>query len=450
MTRVPDERLGGRAATSGVIPGRFALSVGLPDLPQPAAWKWRRLTDVARLESGHTPSRRRPEYWDGEVPWLGIRDAGANHGRDVESTAQRVSSLGLANSAARLLPRGTVCLSRTASIGYVTRMAVPMATSQDFVNWVCGPEIESRYLMYVLLSEVESLFRFAHGSTHQTIYFPEVKAFHVLLPPLPEQRRIAAVLGALDDKIELNRQMNRTLEEMAQALFKSWFIDFDGHDDLVESELGLIPRGWEVARVAEVTSKIGSGATPRGGSGVYVEAGVGFIRSQNVHDSLFSWRGLAYITPDAADALRGVTVCVDDVLLNITGDSILRTCVVDPEVLPARVNQHVAILRANGVPARYLHLWMVRQWTKEYLLAHSAGATRNAITKAHLQRVPILLPPPECLRRFAEAVNPLFARVEANVAESRTLATLRDTLLPKLISGEVRVPEGDRSGVVAP
>ena len=227
MAQRPDTKTGGRPATGGFINGAYALSVGLPKGPPPAGWRWTRLTDVARLETGHTPSRRHPEYWGGDVPWIGIKDVTPNHGRVLLDTEEHTNPLGIANSSARVLPAGTVCLSRTASVGYVVVMGRPMATSQDFVNWVCSDEIDNRFLKYVLMAEREALLRFAHGTTHQTIYFPEVKAFHVALSPIEEQRAIASVLGALDDKIELNRRMNETLEALARAIFTSWFVDFD-------------------------------------------------------------------------------------------------------------------------------------------------------------------------------------------------------------------------------
>ena len=220
-------RTGGRPATRGTIAGNFALSVGMPDQPAPEGWRWTRLTDVARLETGHTPSRKRLEYWEGEIPWIGIKDATGNHGRKIYDTIQHTNELGIANSSARILPANTVCLSRTASVGYVVVMGRPMATSQDFVNWVCSDNLDSQFLKYVLLGEQSVFLRFASGTTHQTIYFPEAKAFHVCLPPILTQRAIAHILGTLDDKIELNRRMNETLEAMAQALFKSWFVDFD-------------------------------------------------------------------------------------------------------------------------------------------------------------------------------------------------------------------------------
>ncbi len=186
---LPAPRMANKASTRRIA-GRAALSVGPVDVPAPSGWRQTRLIDVARLESGHTPSRSHPEYWGEGIPWIGIRDAGANHGQVITSTAQTVSKLGLENSAARLLPIGTVCLSRTASVGYATVMGLSMATSQDFVNWVCTEALVPKFLMYMFMAEGEHLRRFGEGSTHTTIYFPEVLSFHALLPPVAEQHEI--------------------------------------------------------------------------------------------------------------------------------------------------------------------------------------------------------------------------------------------------------------------
>jgi type I restriction enzyme, S subunit len=288
-----------------------------------------------------------------------------------------------------------------------------------------------------------------------------LRSIKVPLPPLPAQKAIASVLGALDDKIELNRRMSATLEAMARALFQSWFVDFDpvrakldgrqpeGMDKATaalfpgsfqDCVLGAIPLGWEVNKLKDLTSKIGSGATPRGGAEVYVDEGPALIRSQNVYDHEFHWSGLARLTEKSAAELKSVEVIRDDVLLNITGDSILRTCVVDPAVLPARVNQHVAIIRAiKGVPPRYLHLYLVQESMKSFLIGMSAGATRHAITKGHLESVEVLKPSAPVLSAFENLTKSWFEQIDANRSQSRTLATLRDTLLPKLLSGELSV-----------
>ena len=193
----------------------------------PRGWSWVPLTDVAQLESGHTPSRRHPEWWGGDVPWIGIKDARANHGQRIISTLQATNADGLANSAARLLPAGTVCLSRTASVGYVVILGKEMATSQDFVNWVCSKAVVPEYLLHLFIAEHQSLLRFSKGSTHSTIYYPEVKAFHVCLPPLNEQRRIVAKIEALQARSDAAKEaldaIPPLLEKFRQSVLAAAF-----------------------------------------------------------------------------------------------------------------------------------------------------------------------------------------------------------------------------------
>jgi type I restriction enzyme S subunit len=192
LARLPEQERQKRrqAAEATPIQGRFAISVGPPTRAPPEGWTWVQLTDVARLETGHTPSRSHPEYWNGDIPWIGIKDARANHGGVIMKTEQTVTQAGLDNSAARLLPPNTVCLSRTASVGYVLVMGRSMATSQDFVCWLCSEAVVPKFLMYLLMAEGEDIRKFGKGTTHTTIYFPEAMAFHVCLPSISEQHRI--------------------------------------------------------------------------------------------------------------------------------------------------------------------------------------------------------------------------------------------------------------------
>ena len=217
----------GRAETDRIIEGKLSLSVGMPSIQPRRGWRWTKLTNVARLESGHTPSRKRPEYWGGDIPWLGITDARAYHGRVIEDTEQHTNQLGIDNSAARVLPAGTVCLSRTASVGYVVITGAAMATSQDFVNWVCSSELEPHFLKYLLQSEWRDFSRFSSGSVHQTIYFPEVKAFHICHPGLREQKRIVEFLDEMRANTasleSICQQKLNALAELKQALLYKAF-----------------------------------------------------------------------------------------------------------------------------------------------------------------------------------------------------------------------------------
>lgn len=186
-----------KTRTDAVIAGDYALSVNDAGMDIPAGWLWIPMVDIARMESGHTPSKSVSAYWGGDVPWIGIADARNNHSSTIDDTIQKTSKLGLANSAARLLPAGTVCVSRTASVGYVVKMGRPMATSQDFVNWVCADVIDPDWLKWLFVAERRALHRFGKGSTHTTVYFPEWLSLHVALPSIEEQREIVARIDCL-------------------------------------------------------------------------------------------------------------------------------------------------------------------------------------------------------------------------------------------------------------
>ena len=168
----------------------------------PGGWQRRKLADIARLESGHTPSRQRPDWWGGDVSWISLTEIRALDGQWVERTQLRTNAEGIANSSARILPRGTVCYSRTASVGFVCIMATPMATSQDFANWVCSDELDPDFLMHALIQSRKELRNIATGATHKTIYMPQLESFHLCAPGIDEQRRIAQHLKAQLAEVE--------------------------------------------------------------------------------------------------------------------------------------------------------------------------------------------------------------------------------------------------------
>jgi len=162
---------------------------------QMAGWSWHTLTSVARLESGHTPSRRHLEWWGGRIPWLALPDIRKLHGQFAYETMEYTNDAGIANSSARMLPVGTVCVSRTASIGFVTILGKPMSTSQDFCNWVCDPDkLDPEFLMYAFMASQDALRELGSGAVHKTIYMPTIKSFHICAPDIGEQRRIARTL----------------------------------------------------------------------------------------------------------------------------------------------------------------------------------------------------------------------------------------------------------------
>jgi type I restriction enzyme S subunit len=172
----------------------------------PAHWVVGKIQSFAKRESGHTPSRQHPEYWENcTIPWFSLADVWQIRSADVKyvtETKESVSELGLANSSARLLPKGTVILSRTASVGYSAIMGCDMATTQDFVNWICKPDLLPEFLLYVLRGMRAEFDRLMMGSTHQTIYMPDIAKLMMTRPPIDEQVEIINFLEAVVGKLD--------------------------------------------------------------------------------------------------------------------------------------------------------------------------------------------------------------------------------------------------------
>ena len=186
---------------------------------------------------------------------------------------------------------------------------------------------------------------------------------------------------------------------------------------------------WQEVSLGEITSKIGSGATPRGGGESYKESGTSLIRSQNILDFKFSTNGLAFIDDAQAYELRSVSVEPDDVLLNITGDSVARCCVVPDNILPARVNQHVAIVRANKDKAESHFIYYMLQSIKEELLMQSEiGATRNALTKGMIEGIKLSLPPLPEQKAIASVLSSLDDKIDLLHRQNTTLERMAETL----------------------
>ncbi|MGW1004096.1 restriction endonuclease subunit S [Streptomyces sp. NPDC002520] len=379
---------------------------------------------MARLESGHTPSRRHAEYWDGDVPWIGIKDATGNHGRVIASTLQTITQAGLDNSSARLLPAGTVCLSRTASVGYVVTMGVPMATSQDFINWVCGPQISSRYLHYILVMEQDSVRRFAHGTTHQTVYYPEAKAFHVCIPSRGEQDRIVSLLGSLDDKIAVNDRIAATTVELADAQF-------------TRAVSGLEVGQETFGSVASVSG----GGTPSTTVDEYWGGEVHWTTPSDV---------TALPSPYLFETSRriselGLENCASQLYppqsIFMTSRATIGAFAL-PQV-PAAVNQGFIVVLPPNEGMRWWLLHEMRSRVDE-MISLANGSTFLELSRKNFKAMQIRLPDTVQVEEFARMVAPLHAAAAQAAKENRALATLRDTLLPQLMSGRLRVKDAEK------
>jgi type I restriction enzyme, S subunit len=326
-------------------------------------------------------------------------------------------------------------------------------------------KIVPRFLYHFLTSEQTTRWlqhlAESRSGTFPQITFDQVAELELALPPNQQQAAIAQFLDQLSDKIELNHLMNETLESIALALFKSWFVNFDpvrakaeGRDprlpkhiaDLFpnsfeESQMGEIPKNWEVRSLGDVTSYLNRGISP-----TYIdEGGVLVLNQKCVRDGrVDTTRGRRHDT--SRRSIDGRTLVLGDMLVNSTGVGTLgRVAQVLYLDEPTIVDSHVTVARADGVSASWNFLGMVLRDREREIEALGEGSTgQTELSRSRLAALPFVLPNPRVMSEFDRLCVPLRAKTSINERSNCTLATVRDALLPKLISGELRIPDVER------
>lgn len=430
-------------------------------------WQEYRIGDIADIVGGSTPSTSDPSNFDGDIPWLTPKDLSGLHERYVSRGARNLSREGLERCSAQLLPKGAVLLTTRAPIGYVAIAKNPITTNQGFRNLVLKPGFDPEFVYYWLKAHVDVLERHASGSTFRELTGSALAQIKIKIPPLPEQRAIVHILGTLDDKIELNRQMSETLEAMARALFKAWFVDFEpvrakmegrwrrgeplpglpAHlydlfpDRLVDSELGEIPEGWEVGTIADLANIVG-GRTPSTREPAYWEGGIHYWATPKDLSRLR--------VPVLLETERKIT---DAGLAQISSGLLPRGTVLLSSrapigylaitEVPVAINQGlIAMKPQKGVSNLFLLLWAT--FAHDEIVSRANGSTFQEISKASFRAIPVALPPAAIMQAFDCQIRPFYERIVVNEREARTLAALRDALLPKLIHGEIRVNDAEK------
>ena len=319
-----------------------------------------------------------------------------------------------------------------------------------------------KYLLYALQSKrVQNQIKTHEGtgSTVSNLRIPVLKELAIPSPSIEKQKAIAHILGTLDDKIELNRKTNETLEAMAKALFKSWFVDFDPvrakaegrptelpaeisdlfPDSFEDSELGEIPSGWKVGTIASSVGEVFDGphATPK-----EAEEGNVFLGIKNMTGSSLNLSDVKLIGHDDwSQWTRRVEPRADDIVF--TYEAALGLFAVIPHGLKCCLGRRMALIRTkapNGAPHFWFHQFIAKPFQKVIEERSIHGATVNRTPLTEFPGYPILEPPENLRLAFDHTVSSLWARINAAANQTSSLTSLRDTLLPKLISGEVRVP----------
>lgn len=322
----------------------------------------------------------------------------------------------------RIAEKKTILLCVRAPVGIINITERQVCIGRGLSSLKPRLGLELLYLYYCLLSKQNYFESNSTGSTFKAISSKVINNTIIQFPPKPTQLSIVSELDKLNELIQIKKEQLKDYDTLAQSIFYEMF------GDPVENE-----KGWEVKKLGELCSKIGSGATPRGGNESYKDEGISLIRSLNVYNNEFRRKDLAYIDDEQAAALSNVTLLENDVLLNITGASVARCCIVPSDLLPARVNQHVCIIRPldNVLVTIFLNkvLTNISYQIRLLALARSKGATREALPKSVVDSLLVPLPPLPLQHFFAQKIEQI---EQQKAAIQKTITDLESLLAARM------------------
>ncbi len=331
---------------------------------------------------------------------------------------------------------------------YIKNPQENLIVSTGFAVLTPIENIDSRFLYYVVTNQRFSDYLALHakGAAYPAVDTETIARAEIDIPSLHIQRKIASILSAYDDLIENNTRRIKILGEMAQTIYKEWFVNFrfPGHEKvkMVESGLGLIPEGWEVKRLGEVLKSIESGKRPKGGVGE-IKKGVPSIGAENIIGlGKYDYSKEKYVSLDFLKQMNKGIVKHKDVLLYKDGAQIGRKTMFRngfPHEICC-INEHVFILRMyEEVHQNYLYFWLDQDWMTEKIKSLNANAAQPGINQEGVKSLPILLPPYEIVSKFDNLVEPILDELFTLANKQPTLQHTRELLLPKLISGELNI-----------
>ena len=396
-------------------------------------WKEVRLGDVCtRVCSGGTPKSTNPSYYGGEIPWLNTKEIDFNR---IYSTEKTITDSGLNNSSAKWIVPNTVTVAMYgATAGKSCIVKVPMTTNQACCNLTINDEVaDYEFVYYTLKNDYTTLASLANGGAQQNLNAQIIKDYVLKMPSLADQRRIASILSSLDRKIELNNKINADLEEMAQAIFKNWFVDFEPFKDgkFVDSELGMIPEGWKVGCLGDITSNKSAKVKERTDVKVLspVTTGELVLSEEYFSKQVFSSSIAKYKIVSIGD------FAYNPARVNI-GSLGRNEFEFDGCVSPV----YVVFSVIDGYE-NYFDLFRKTDFFKDKVASLAIGGVRQSLSYDDLSSIETIIPNINIVEKFNNLYNQMKKTIKANKQESSRLSLLRDTLLPRLMSGELEVPE---------
>lgn len=426
----------------------------------------------------------------GEIPVVKIKNVN-NGSVDIKDTQFFASELLTDKHSKHLLKNGDVLIAMTGqgSVGRIGRVRIPrdkvILLNQRVGKFIPKPSLDIGYLYYVCSASYyeEIFFNAAIGSGQPNLSPNDIKKIKIPIPPLIVQKHIAHILGTLDDKIELNRQMNTTLESMAQALFKSWFVDFDPVIDnalaagnpipeplqaraevrqalgdkrkplpeaiqqqfpdqfVFTEQMGWVPEGWSISCIKDIGSVVTGKTPPKSVEAAFSVSGVPFLTPSDIDGSVFAVSTDRSLTAEGVASVRKSLIPAWSICVTCIGSQMGKT-VINP--FEATTNQQINSIKVNDEPVLYWLFLLLRGMRDELLLLGSSGSTMPIVNKSTFESVQLLRPSHPVLHYFSHQVAPILQKVLHSTENMKSLGEIRDTLLLKLLSGELRIPDAEK------
>ena len=417
-------------------------------------WKEYKLGDVANVKGGkRLPKGINLTTIANTHPYIRVRDLGTKKILELDSSYEYVDDETQKSISKYIVNSGDIILSIVGTIGLVAVIGTTLDganLTENCVKLINVNKIDKEYLYYYLSSDIgkSEIEKGTVGAVQAKLPIKNIQSINIKAPAIELQKRIASILKSLDDKIEVNRRINKNLEQQAQALFKSWFVDFEPFKDqpFVESELGMIPQGLQTKYISEIPHILETGRRPKGGVGELTH-GIPSVGAEHVKGmGNYDYSKTKFISEEYAATLKTGKVKGYELLIYKDGGKpgyFIPNYSIFGDGYPFEdcyLNEHVFKLDFNdrGFNA-FCYFYFRTDYVMNYLNAQGGKAAIPGINRQDIENILIYGPDNELVKKFGEYVLPMIKKMLINCKESRRLAELRDTLLPRLMSGEINV-----------
>jgi len=384
-------------------------------------WKECKLGDVVEIIGGGTPKTSIPEYWNGNIPWLSVVDFNTGN-KYVYKTEKTITQKGLEGSSTALLNEGDIIISARGTVGALAVIKKQMAFNQSCygIRGISGVSNQD-YVYYLIKDSINNLQQIAHGGVFDTITRETFDHITINLPSLPEQRAIAGVLSSLDDKIDLLHRQNKTLEGIAESLWRKMFVE-DADPN------------WKKGTLSEF-GRIVCGKTPSKKNSEYFDGRVPFIKIPDMHGNVFIFDTEDLLTEEGRTSQDNKTIPARSVCVSC----IATVGLVGMNAIDSQTNQQINTIIPNEEYQRYYLFLLMRSMTDDLYARASGGTATDNLNTGDFSRIEVSRAPESIIKNFDGIVKNYFEKIYANQLQIRTLSRLRDTLLPKLMSRELKV-----------